>query len=362
MKVPFSTFSVLHGEVRDEMIAAFTKVYDKGWFIQGEECAAFEKEFAQYCNRDYCVGCATGLDAIYLILKAMGIKAGDEVICPSNTFIATVLAVSYTGATPVLVEPDEVTYNMCGKGLEEALTDRTKAVIAVHLYGQTAEMDEIKAFTKAHNLKLIEDVAQAHGATYKGVKAGDFGDAAAFSFYPGKNLGALGDGGAVVTDDKELAEKVHAIANYGSVAKYNHQYQGTNSRLDEVQAAFLRIKLRGLDATNAFRCSVAERYLQKITNPKIKLPVIGANRTHVWHLFPVMVGDKAAFKAHLEANGIGYNEHYPIPIHKQGAYADCNLGSFPFAEYISANEVSLPMYYGMTDEEVDYVIDVLNRY
>lgn len=362
MKIPFSTFSVLHQEVRSEMIEAFTRVYDKGWFIQGEECTKFENEFAAYCNRDCCVGVATGLDAIYLILKAMGIGEGDEVICPSNTFIATVLAVSYVGATPVLVEPDEITYNMSGKGLEEALTERTKAVIAVHLYGQTAEMDEILAFCNKHHLKLVEDCAQAHGATYKGTKAGSFGDAAAFSFYPGKNLGALGDGGAVVTDDRELAAKVRAIANYGSVAKYNHQYLGTNSRLDEIQAAFLRIKLKSLDEKNAFRRQVADRYLKEIVNPKIKLPQVGENRTHVWHLFPVMVEDKSAFKAFLESNEIGYNEHYPIPIHKQGAYKNSNLGTFPFAEYISASEVSLPMYYGMTDEEVNYVIDVLNRY
>ncbi len=362
MKIPFSTFGPMHEMMRDEMLEAFTRVYDKGWFIQGSECDAFEKEFADYNNRKYCVGCATGLDAIYLALKAMGIKAGDEVICPSNTFIATVLAVSYTGAKPVLVEPDELTYNMCGKGLEDALSEKTKAVIAVHLYGQTAEMDEICAFAKKHGLRLVEDCAQAHGATYKGKKAGSFGDAAAFSFYPGKNLGALGDGGAVVTDDEELAKKIRALGNYGSVAKYDHRYQGTNSRLDEMQAAFLRVKLRSLDEMNAFRNKVAMRFLKEIKNDKIKLPKIGDNRTHVWHIFAVMADDKADFKKYLDENGIGHNEHYPIPIHRQGAYLDEKLGSFPFAEYISASEISLPMYYGMSDEEIEYIIDVLNRY
>ncbi|MBR0131660.1 MAG: DegT/DnrJ/EryC1/StrS family aminotransferase [Lachnospiraceae bacterium] len=362
MKIPFSTFGPMHEKMRDEMLEAFTKVYDKGWFIQGSECSEFEKEFAAYCGRSHCIGCATGLDAIYLALKAMGIGEGDEVICPSNTFIATVLAVSYTGAKPVLVEPDELTYNMCGKGLKEALSEKTKAVIAVHLYGQTAEMDEILDFVKANDLKLIEDCAQAHGATYKGKKAGSFGDAAAFSFYPGKNLGALGDGGAVLTDDEELAKRIRALGNYGSVAKYDHQYKGTNSRLDEMQAAFLRVKLKSLDEMNAFRNKVAMRFLTEIKNDKIKLPVVGENRTHVWHIFAVMTDDKKALKEYLDKNGIGYNEHYPIPIHKQGAYLYDKLGSFPFAEYISASELSLPMYYGMSDEEVSYIIDVLNKF
>ncbi len=362
MKIPFATFDYLHKEVREEMLDKLAEVYDKGWFIQGTECEEFEKEFAEYCGAKYCVGCATGLDAIYLILKAMGIGEGDEVICPSNTFIATVLAVSYVGATPVLVEPDEITYNLCGKGIEEAITDRTKAIISVHLYGQTAEMDEINAIAKKHGLKVIEDSAQAHGATYKGTRTGNLADAAAFSFYPGKNLGALGDGGCIVTNDKELADKVRALGNYGSQGKYNHVYRGTNSRLDEMQAALLRIKLRGLDKVNAFRNDVAQKLIEGINNPKVELPAIGENRTHVWHIFAIMTENKEELKKYLEENGIGINEHYPTPIHKQQAYVNEGWGPYPIAERISACEISLPMYYGMTDEEIQYIIDVVNKY
>lgn len=362
MKVPFATFDRLHSELREEMVEKFEQVYDKGWFIHGSECEKFEKEFAEYCGTEYCVGCATGLDGIYLILRAMNIGAGDEVIVPSNTFIATALAVSYAGAKPVLVEPDRITYNLSGAGIEEAITERTKAIIAVHLYGQTAEMDEILAIARKHGLKVIEDSAQAHGATYKGKKAGNLGDAASFSFYPGKNLGALGDGGCVVTNDKELATKVKALSNYGSLEKYNHIYKGTNSRLDEMQAGFLRIKLGKLDEINEFRCYVADKYLKGIKNDKVKLPKVGKDRTHVWHIFAVFVENKPEFKKYLEENGVGFVEHYPTAIHNQGAYKDDNLGVFPFAEEIAATEVSLPMYYKMTDEEIDYVIDVINKY
>ncbi len=362
MRVPFATFDKLHGEMKEAMMKKFEEVYDKGWFIQGSECEAFEKEFAEYCGTDYCVGCATGLDAIYLILKAMNIGAGDEVIVPSNTFIATALAVSYVGARPVLVEPDRETYNMCADGLEDAITDKTKAIIAVHLYGQTADMDPIIEIAKKHNLKLIEDCAQAHGATYKGRKTGTFGDAAAFSFYPGKNLGALGDGGCVVTNNKEIADVVRALGCYGSVEKYNHEYKGTNSRLDELQAGLLRIKLASLDKVNEFRDSVAKKYLAGIKNPLVKLPVIGKDRTHVWHIFAVFVENKPEFKKYLADNGVGVVEHYPIAIHNQKCYKDDNLGKFPFAEEISNTEVSLPMYYGMTEEEIQYVIDVINNY
>ncbi len=362
MKVPFATFDKLHSEMKEAMMKKFEEVYDKGWFIQGSECAEFEKEFAAYCGTDYCVGCATGLDAIYLSLKAMNIGEGDEVLVPSNTFIATALAVSYVGARPVLVEPDRITYNMSAEGLREAITDKTKAIIAVHLYGQTADMDPIIEIAKEYKLKLIEDCAQAHGATYKGRKAGTFGDVAAFSFYPGKNLGALGDGGCVVTNNKELADTIRALGCYGSVEKYNHEYKGTNSRLDELQAGLLRIKLESLDKVNEFRDYVAKKYLAGITNKKVKLPVIGEHRTHVWHIFAVFVQNKAEFKEYLAKNGVGVVEHYPIAIHNQKCYKDDNLGSFPFAEEISNTEVSLPMYYGMTDEEIQYVIDTINNY
>lgn len=362
MKVPFAKFDKMHSDIREEMLQKFAQIYDKGWFIQGDECAAFEKEFAEWNSADYCVGMATGLDALYLSLKALGIGVGDEVLVPSNTFIATALAVSYTGASVVLVEPDETTYNMSGKGLAEALTSKTKAVMPVHLYGQAAEMDEIMAFAKEHNLYVIEDCAQAHGALYKGRKVGTFGDVGCFSFYPGKNLGALGDGGAIITNNKELADKVRSLGNYGSTEKYHHKYLGTNSRLDEVQAGLLRIKLQHLNEYNDQRNETAQKYLAEIKNPRIKLPVIGADRTHIWHIFAVMCDDRDKFKNYLEKNGIGTVCHYPIAIADQECYEGHGLPHLPIAEYIAANELSLPMYVGMTEEEIQYVIDTVNSY
>lgn len=362
MKVPFSTFKPMHDEIREEMLAKFAEVYDRGWFIQGSECAAFEKEFAMWNGTQYCVGVATGLDAIYLTLKALGIGAGDEVIVPSNTFIATALAVSYTGAKVVLVDSDEHTYNLCGKGLQEAYTPRCKAVIPVHLYGQSAEMDEVLAFAQKNGLYVLEDCAQSHGATYKGKKIGTFGDVGCFSFYPGKNLGALGDGGAIITDNRELAEKIRCLGNYGSTQKYHHTYLGTNSRLDEVQAAMLRIKLRHLHEYNSARNVVAEKYIAGINNPKIRLPKVGSDRTHVWHIFAVMCEERDALKAYLETRGIGTVCHYPIAIADQKCYQGEKLPHLPLAEYIAASELSLPMYCGMTDEEVQYVIDAVNAF
>jgi len=362
IKVPFAKFDKMHGDIREEMLQKFAEVYDKGWFIQGSECEAFEKEFAEWNGAEHCVGMATGLDALYLSLKALGIGAGDEVLVPSNTFIATALAVSFTGASVVLVEPDEVTYNMSGKGLAEALTPNTKAIMPVHLYGQAAEMDEIMIFAKQHNLYVIEDCAQAHGALYKGRKVGTFGDVGCFSFYPGKNLGALGDGGAIVTNNKEIADKVRSLGNYGSTEKYHHKYLGTNSRLDEVQAGFLRIKLRRLHEYNIQRDEYAKRYLEGIKNPKIKLPVIGTDRTHIWHIFAVMCDDREGLKKYLEENGIGTVCHYPIAIADQECYEGYGLPHLPIAEYIAASELSLPMYVGMTDEEIQHVIEVINAF
>ena len=361
-KVPFSTFAPMHEEIRGEMLQKFADVYDRGWFIQGAECEAFEKEFAAWCEASYCVGVATGLDAIYLALKALGVGAGDEVIVPGNTFIATALAVSYTGAKVVLVDPDENTYNLCAKGLEAAYTPRCRAIIPVHLYGQAAEMDEIMAFAKEKGLYVIEDCAQAHGATYKGKKVGTFGDVGCFSFYPGKNLGALGDGGAIVTNDKALADKIHCLGNYGSTKKYHHEYLGTNSRLDEVQAALLRIKLTHLNAYNRARNEVAQKYLSGIKNPKIRLPEVGENRNHVWHLFAVMCEERDALKAHLEAQGVGTVCHYPIAIADQACYKEENLAKLPVSSYIAASELSLPMFYGMTEEQVQQVIDAINAF
>jgi len=362
MKIPFSTFERMHGALREEMIQKFTEVYDKNWFIGGEECKKFDEEFSKWNGSKYAVGVATGLDAIYLALKALEVGEEDEVIVPSNTFIATALAVSYVGAKVVLVDPDPVTYNLSANGLEEAITEKTKAIIAVHLYGQTAEMDEIMKIASKHNLKVIEDCAQAHGATYKGKKAGTFGDVGCFSFYPGKNLGALGDGGAIITDSKELEEKIRALGNYGSVQKYHHVYKGTNSRLDEMQAGFLRIKLPHLEAWNTERNKVAQRYCAEITNPHIKLPVVGEHRTHIWHIFAVMCDNREKFQKYMKENGIDTAIHYPIAISDQGAYKEDHLKTLPIAEKIAAQEVSLPMFIGMTKEEVDYIIDVINKY
>ena len=362
MEVPFATFNVMHAAVEKEMFVAFANVYRKGWFIQGEECAAFEKEFAAYLGTKFCVGVATGLDALILALKALEIGPGDEVIVPGNTFIATVLAISYVGATPVLVEPDEITYNLSGNHLEEAITNKTRVVLPVHLYGQTAEMDTIMDIAEKHGLYVIEDCAQAHGALYKGKPAGTFGAIGCYSFYPGKNLGALGDAGAVVTNDKMLADKVRALGNYGSDTKYHHIYKGVNSRLDEIQAAFLRIKLRHLDEYNAERNRIAEKYLAKIHNPLIALPRIGADRTHVWHIFAVMCEYRDKLHDYLAEKGIGTVSHYPIAICNQECYKDENLCHGHLTEKIAAQELSIPMYVGMKEEEIGYVIDALNEF
>ncbi|CUX34470.1 DegT/DnrJ/EryC1/StrS family aminotransferase [Clostridium sp. C105KSO13] len=364
MKIPFSTFNRMHDEVKEELEIAFNKVLDKGWFIQGQECELFEREFAEFCEAKHCVGCGNGLDALYLILKALDIKQGDEVIIPSNTFIATALAVSYVGATPVFVEPELWSYNLNSDLIEEKITDRTKAIIAVHLYGQAAKMDCICSIARKHNLKVIEDCAQAHGAEYKGQKIGTFGDAAGFSFYPGKNLGALGDGGAVICNDKELADKVRALSNYGSAEKYNHIYQGTNSRLDEIQAAFLRVKLKNLDKWNEDRRKTADRYLDGIKNRKIILPKVSADCRHVWHIFAIRSEMRDELEKYLNEKEIGTTKHYPIPLHLQKAYSDLGFteGDFPIAEKISSTQLSLPMYYGMQNDEIEYVIETINRF
>ncbi|GAA0796559.1 DegT/DnrJ/EryC1/StrS family aminotransferase [Faecalicatena orotica] len=364
MEVLFSTVKKMHEEIKEELLNDFRRVFESNWFITGKEDAKFEQAFAEYQNRKYCIGCGNGLDAMMLSLKALGISTGDEVIIPSNTFIATALAVSYTGATPIFVEPRIETYNINPELIEERVTSKTKAVIAVHLYGQPAEMDKICNIVKKHNLFLIEDCAQAHGAIYRGTKIGRFGISAAFSFYPGKNLGALGDAGAVVTDDENLAETIRALSNYGSIEKYNHIYQGNNSRLDEVQAALLYIKLKYLDKWNKERQRIARRYLTEIKNSKVLLPKIIDEVEHVWHIFAIRCRDRDRLEQYLEERGIGTNKHYPIPLHLQKAYQDLNIpkGTYPIAEEISATELSIPMYYGMTDEEIRYVIDSINEF
>lgn len=364
MEVPFVTFKPLEKELDKDLRAAFERVYDRSWYIEGVEDEAFEKAFAEYCDSKYCVGVGNGLDSLFLALKAMGIKEGDEVIVPSNTYIATALAVTYTGATPIFVEPDIRTFNIDPTKIEAAITDKTKAIMPVHLYGQACDMDSIMEVAKKYNLYVVEDCAQAHGAKYKGKVIGSFGDAAGFSFYPGKNLGALGDAGATVTNNEEVAKKVRALGNYGSDYKYHHIYQGNNSRLDELQAAFLAAKLPHLNKVNAERRKIAQKYLDGINNPEIILPFVPEYAEPVWHIFGIRCNRRDELEKFLNDAGISTNKHYPIPMHLQGCYADLGFkkGDYPIAEEISETELSIPMYYGMTDEEVQYVIDRMNEF
>lgn len=365
MRIPFATVEIMHREIRSELDLTYKRVIDNGWFIQGTECNKFEKEYADYIGTKYCIGVASGLDAIYLILKAMGIGEGAEVIVPSNTFIATALAVSYTGAVPVFVEPELRTYNIDVNRIEEKINKRTRAIIAVHLQGRAADMDNINTIAKRYNLQVIEDAAQAHGVHYKGKRAGSLADAAAFSFYPGKNLGALGDGGCVTTDDYELAKKIRILGNYGSDYKYHHIYKGTNSRLDELQAAFLRIKLQHLDRWNNERKRIAAKYLSRIKNSLISLPEKSTDEyEHIYHVFAIRCEKRDDLEKYLNDNGIGTVKHYPIPIHMQEAYRELEMkqGALPIAEKISRTILSIPMYYGMTDAEVDFIIKKIQEW
>ncbi len=364
MKVPFVSFVPMENELNEQLRDAFERVFSRSWYIDGAEDDLFEKEFAIYIGVKYCIGVGNGLDALMLCLKALGIEEGDEVIVPSNTYIATALAVTYVGAKPVFVEPIIDTFNIDPSKIEAAINEHTKAIMPVHLYGQACDMDPIMDIAKKYDLKIVEDCAQAHGATYKGRKVGTFGDAAGFSFYPGKNLGALGDAGAVVTNNKELADKVRALGNYGSDFKYHHIYKGNNSRLDELQAAFLLAKLPLLDKMNAERRRIANRYLQEIKNDKIQLPLVPNYTVPVWHIFAIRCNERDRLGAYLDNEGICTNKHYPIPIHLQDCYSELGygMGAFPIAEEISNTELSIPMYYGLTNEEVTYVIDRINSF
>lgn len=364
MKVPFVSFLPMERELDKELRDAFERVYTRSWYIEGVEDEKFECDFAEYCSVHYCVGTGNGLDALMLILKALDIGQGDEVIVPSNTYIATALAVTYVGAIPVFVEPDIRTFNIDSAKIEEKITKRTKAIIPVHLYGQPCDMDSIMLIVRKYNLYLIEDCAQAHGATYKGKKVGSFGDGAGFSFYPGKNLGALGDAGAAITNNKEIADKVRALGNYGSDYKYHHVYKGNNSRLDELQAAFLSVKLPYLEKMNEERRKIAQKYLSGITNPEIVLPYVIEDVTPVWHIFGIRCKRRDKLEKYLKEKEIGTNKHYPIPMHLQECYKELEFkeGDYPIAEEISATQLSLPMYYGMTDEQIQYVIDMMNKF
>ena len=362
--VKFLDMRPMHDKIKNEIMQAIERVYDSNWYILGKEVEKFEEEFATYCGTKYCIGVGNGLEALHLILRGYGIGEGDEVIVPSNTYIATALAVSYAGATPVFVEPDNKTYNIDPTLIESAITDKTKAIMAVHLYGQPCDMDSINEIARKHNLKVIEDNAQSQGATYKGKKTGNLGDAAGISFYPGKNLGALGDAGAITTNDEDLANKIRTLRNYGSNKKYFNEYKGFNSRLDEMQAAVLRVKLRYLDEWNAYRKEVASNYLNKINNKNIILPYVHKDINPVWHQFIIRTNNREDLQKYLEEQGISTMIHYPVPIHKQEAYKEYSdmIGRLPIAESIADEILSLPIYPEMSKFDIDKVIESINRY
>ncbi len=364
MKVPFVSFLPMERELNSELKEAFNRVFKRSWYIEGVEDEAFEKAFADYCGVRYCVGVGNGLDALMLSLRALGVGNGEEVIVPSNTYIATALAVTYVGAKPVFVEPDIRTFNINPSLIREKITDKTKAIMPVHLYGQACDMDPIMDIAQEYKLFIIEDCAQAHGATYKGRQVGTFGDAAGFSFYPGKNLGALGDAGAVVTNNKDIADKVRALGNYGSDFKYHHIFKGCNSRLDELQAAFLAAKLPHLERMNEERRRIAAKYTEGIRNPKVVTPIVLRDCEHVYHIYGIRCNERDALEKFLNDNDVGTNKHYPIAMHLQECYKDLGVkkGELPIAEEISNTELSIPMYYGMSDEEVQYVIDTINAF
>lgn len=361
--IPFLDLKSPHVELRNQLETAFERVLDSGWYIQGNEVKLFEKEFAEYCQADHCVGVGNGLDALHLILRAYEIGIGDEVIVPSNTYIATWLAASYAGAVPVPVEPDVRTYNIDPARIEAAITHRTKAIIVVHLYGQPADMDAINSIAKKYNLKVIEDAAQAHGARYKGKRVGTLGDAAGFSFYPGKNLGAIGDGGAVTTNDAVLAEKIRILGNYGSSIKYHNEVKGYNSRLDELQAAFLREKLKKLDEWNDRRKVIADKYVSQLGGCNCVLPFVPEWADPVWHLYVIRSAQRESLQAHLQQHGIGTMIHYPIPPHLQKAYVELGYkeGDFPIAEIVHKEVLSLPIGPHMNGAETS-VIENINKW
>ncbi|WP_346295499.1 DegT/DnrJ/EryC1/StrS family aminotransferase [Rhodopseudomonas sp. P1] len=362
MKVPFLDLKSINDRSRSEFHAALDRVLDSGWLVLGQEVDAFEREFAAYCDTGYCVGVGNGLEALHLVLRAWGITAGDEVIVPSNTYIATWLAASYTGAVPVAVEPDSSTFNLDPARIEAAITQRTRAIIPVHLYGQPADMDPIMEIADRNGLKVLEDAAQAHGARYKGRRVGGLGHAAGFSFYPGKNLGALGDAGAVTTNDSQLADRIRVLRNYGSRVKYYNEVIGFNSRLDELQAAFLRAKLPELDRDNARRREIAGLYQQGLAELGVTLPRVPIWADPVWHLYVVRSSNREALRQNLDARGIGTLLHYPVPPARQTAYeALGSENSCPVAEAMSNEVFSLPMGPHLEDAQVQAVVQALKN-
>lgn len=363
MDIKFLNLDPMHKELEKEIKEKLIQVYNKSNFILGEEVEAFEKEFAKFTGAKYCASCGNGLDALVLSLKANGIGEGHEVILPVNTYIATALAVSYVGAKPVFVEPNFETMNIDVESIEEKITVKTKCIIPVHLYGTPANMDKIMEISNKYGLKVIEDCAQAHGAKYKDKMVGTFKDAGAYSFYPGKNLGALGDGGAVITNDKDIYDKIIALRNYGSEKKYYNRYKGINSRLDEIQAAILRIKLKSLSKWNNERQLIAKRYIENIKNPSIITPKNFYDIEQVWHLFVIRNERRDELKSYLKNKGINTLIHYPIPIHLQECYSDLKYkkGDFDIGEKMANQILSIPIWNGMSIEETDYIVNALNE-
>lgn len=366
MKIPFLSLKDVTAKYADEIHEAVSRVIDSGWYLQGAENARFEEGYAKYIGTRYCIGCANGLDALILIFRAyieMGIlHEGDEIIVPANTYIATILAITENNLTPVLVEPTLGSYEIDDSKIEEVITPKTKAICIVHLYGRCAYTEKIGVICKRYNLKLIEDNAQAHGCMYKGIRTGALGDAAGHSFYPGKNLGALGDGGAVTTNDSELAEIIRMLANYGSSKKYVFDYCGRNSRLDEIQAAVLSVKLKHLDQDNNHRKQIAKYYYENLHNSAIQLPMRSDEDNNVYHLFPILCNRRDELQAHLHKQGIQTLIHYPIPPHKQKCYADWYTKCFPVTEHIAEQELSLPIGPSINYGEVKVIIDVINNF
>jgi len=366
MNIQFLSLKDITGKYSGEIHKAVSRVIDSGWYLQGKENAAFEEHYAGYIGTKYAVGCANGLDALIWILRAymeLGVMApGDEIIVPANTYIASILSITENNLVPILVEPDIATYQIDDSKIEVAITPKTKAIMIVHLYGRCAYTDRIGQICKNHNLKLIEDNAQAHGCMYNGKKTGSLGDAAGHSFYPGKNLGALGDGGAVTTDDEELAVAIRTIANYGSSQKYIFKYKGRNSRLDEIQAAILDVKLKYLDEDNNLRKETAKKYINGIKNPGIVLPTVDDWNSNVFHIFPIRTGKRDELQAYLADRGVQTLIHYPIPPHKQECYGEWNDRSLPITERIHREELSLPMNPILSDEMVLKIAEVVNGY
>lgn len=369
LKVPFLVLKKINARYRQSLVNVCSDVVDSGYYIRGTEVSNFEFEFSSYCGTSYCVGTANGLDALYLILKAWlaqgKIKPNDEVIVPANTYIASILAISANNLKPVLVEPDQVSFNLCPESIKKSITPRTKVILAVHLYGRLAPMPDILDLACKNGILVLEDAAQAHGASIEGRKAGNWGDAAAFSFYPGKNLGALGDGGAVTSNDYELIDTIRTLGNYGSQQKYQNLLKGVNSRLDEMQAAILRIKLKHLDSENIRRQEIAERYSREITNLNVLLPFFESDfsrERHVFHLYVIRSPHRDQLQTHLLENGIETIIHYPIPPHRQKAYDELKHLNLPVTDRIHNEVLSLPLNQSLTDDQVDLVIDSCNNF